>query len=38
MERWLKPAIIRNIYNKELRQLAEYVRSQQTVTAAPKLA
>jgi hypothetical protein len=34
MERWTKPAVIRNIYNKELRQIADYVTARNQVAVA----
>jgi hypothetical protein len=38
MEKFAKPAIIRKIYNAELRQLADYLRTKSAAKAAPNLA
>lgn len=38
MEKFTKPAVVRNIYNKELRQLADYLRAKAAATRAPNLA
>lgn len=38
MEKFMKPAIIRKIYNAELQQLADYLRAKTTTKTAPNLA